>query len=155
MARKIVIIGGGITGAAIAYALAQKGERDVTVIEAGPLSAQSSGRSFGWINASYSIDTDHFAFRHRAMAAWRRYGRNTVSPHLSWPGGLIWEHTGPEMLAQANRLHDMNYAVEHFDKKMFSSHEPNISLLWQLLHILYMYYLENILPSYNPILDNF
>lgn len=127
MASRIVIIGGGIIGAAIAYALAEKGARHITVIEAGTLANQSSGRSFGWLNASFSIDAHHFTFRHDAMAAWRRFAQDKGSPHIRWTGGLVWEHTGDEMDMQATLLAERGYQVEEVDNKAFLKREPNIS----------------------------
>ena len=44
----VVIIGGGIAGAAAAYYLAKKGHR-VAVLEKGLIGAEQSGRNWGWV----------------------------------------------------------------------------------------------------------
>jgi glycine/D-amino acid oxidase-like deaminating enzyme len=48
-AADVVIIGGGLTGCATAYALAVAGVK-VTLLEAGPIGQGGSGFSSGWIN---------------------------------------------------------------------------------------------------------
>lgn len=56
MARRagVVIIGGGITGASIAYHLARRGVRDVLVLEKNFLASGATGRSSACIRQHYS-----------------------------------------------------------------------------------------------------
>jgi glycine/D-amino acid oxidase-like deaminating enzyme len=80
--EKIVIIGAGLIGATLAFQLARSG-RAVTVVEAGLPAAAASGRSFGWINASFALSEAHFALRVAGMAAhegWRRLCRAIIGP---------------------------------------------------------------------------
>ena len=51
---KIVIIGGGIMGLALAWNLAKRGERDVVVLEKGYLCAGASGRNGGGVRMQWS-----------------------------------------------------------------------------------------------------
>ncbi|WP_342784376.1 FAD-dependent oxidoreductase, partial [Thermofilum sp.] len=44
MTKHVVVIGGGVTGAAIAYDLAQRGAR-VTLLERGSIGSGTSGRT--------------------------------------------------------------------------------------------------------------
>jgi sarcosine oxidase, subunit beta len=55
---KIVIIGGGIMGLALAYDLAKRGERDVVVLEKGYLCAGASGRNGGGVRMQWSTPTN-------------------------------------------------------------------------------------------------
>jgi sarcosine oxidase subunit beta len=55
---KVVIIGGGIMGLALAYNLAQRGERDVVVLERGYLCAGASGRNGGGVRMQWSTRTN-------------------------------------------------------------------------------------------------
>ncbi|MFZ5441056.1 MAG: FAD-dependent oxidoreductase [Myxococcota bacterium] len=54
---KIVIIGGGIMGLALAWNLAEQGESDVVVLEKGYLCAGASGRNGGGIRAQWGTPT--------------------------------------------------------------------------------------------------
>lgn len=54
---KVVIIGGGIMGLALAWNLAQRGETDVVVLEKGYLCAGASGRNGGGIRAQWGTPT--------------------------------------------------------------------------------------------------
>ncbi len=54
---KIVIIGGGIMGLALAHNLAQLGESDIVVLEQGYLCAGASGRNGGGIRAQWGTPT--------------------------------------------------------------------------------------------------
>jgi sarcosine oxidase subunit beta len=54
---KVVIIGGGIMGLALAWNLAERGETDVVVLEQGYLCAGASGRNGGGIRAQWGTPT--------------------------------------------------------------------------------------------------
>ena len=113
----VVIIGGGIMGAALAHRLGGAGAR-VTVIEGA---AGATPASFGWINASFYLNEDHFALRTAGLEAWRRLGG-----HVTWSGCLCWEETGDALDAQRDRLTALGYDVEEVDAKQFATLEPNI-----------------------------
>src|SRR3989442_1706323 len=52
----VVIIGGGIKGASIAYHLTQRGHRNVVILEKETLASGCSGRTGGMIRQHYSSD---------------------------------------------------------------------------------------------------
>ncbi len=54
----IVIIGGGIIGASIAYQLAMRGATDILVVERGELASGSSGRATGGIRQQFADELD-------------------------------------------------------------------------------------------------
>src|SRR3989338_7869818 len=64
MAQKIIIVGAGIIGASLAFHLSRAGA-EVTVFEATQPASAATGRSFGWINASFYANPAH----HRLRAA--------------------------------------------------------------------------------------
>ena len=82
--ENIVIIGAGLIGATLAFQLARSG-RAVTVVEAGLPAQAASGRSFGWINASFALSEAHFALRVAGMAAHERLAR--AGPAITGPAG--------------------------------------------------------------------
>ncbi|PIE13334.1 MAG: fructosyl-amino acid oxidase [Rhodobacterales bacterium] len=126
MSERVIIIGAGITGAAIAFALSQRGA-EVTVVEAGQIAGAASGQSFGWINASFYADAAHFHLRHGGIAAWHRVCEQVKSDAITWPGSLVWDASPDELAAEAAALQEMGYAVEMLDKHAFARREPGVA----------------------------
>lgn len=122
MGRRIVIIGAGIIGAAAAFRLAQAGHA-VTVIEAGAPAGVATGRSFGWINASFHHDAAHFALRAEGIAAWRRL----ELPGVSWPGCLWFEEDGDAFTSVRSHLESLGYPVEELDRDAVAALEPALA----------------------------
>ena len=115
---KIVIVGGGIIGAALAHKVSRAGA-DVTVFEGAP---GATPASFGWVNASFFLTPDHFALRAAGIAAWRRLGG-----HVAWTGCLSWEEEGVALDAQRDRLAALGYEVEDVDAARFAALEPHVA----------------------------
>ncbi|WP_299374565.1 FAD-dependent oxidoreductase [uncultured Tateyamaria sp.] len=114
---KVVIIGGGIIGAALAHRLIRDGA-DVTVLDAG---LGATAASFGWINASFFLDDDHFRLRAEGIAAWRRLG-----VEIAWSGCLCWEESGDAFDAQAAALRALGYPVKEVDADWIRRAEPHL-----------------------------
>lgn len=93
----IVVAGAGIIGASIAYHLA-KGGAKVIVIEASEPAAGASGKSFGWINATFSKQPRHyFDFNVQAIAEWHRLQLELDGePAVHWGGSVAWRAPGTE-----------------------------------------------------------
>ncbi|WP_282128200.1 NAD(P)/FAD-dependent oxidoreductase [Roseobacter litoralis] len=122
---KVIIVGAGIIGALTAFHLARRGA-DVTVIEAGQPAGAASGASFGWINASFFLDRNHFDLRCAAMSAHRRLADTLTSRATLWQGCLSWEDpTGLE--ANHDMLESYGYAVSILGKDEIAALEPAIS----------------------------
>ncbi len=51
---EVVIVGGGVMGAAVAWHLAWAGVRDVLLLEAAELGSGSSGKPLGGVRAQFS-----------------------------------------------------------------------------------------------------
>ncbi|WP_299731378.1 FAD-dependent oxidoreductase [uncultured Tateyamaria sp.] len=115
---KIVIVGGGIIGAALARSLCTAGA-DVTLFEGAP---GATPASFGWVNASFFLTPEHFALRAEGLAAWRRLGG-----HVTWAGCLCWEETGAAFDAQRDQLCALGYAVEEVTPDRWAALEPDIA----------------------------
>lgn len=107
--KHAIIIGAGIIGAASAYYLAKAGWR-LTVIDSGDAGGLATRASFGWINASFHLDDDHFRLRHAGMAAHRALAAE-VSGYHTWPGCLWFEDQGEEATEFAAKLTALGYAV--------------------------------------------
>lgn len=122
---RVVIVGAGILGASLSYALSRRGAA-VTVVDAAAPAAGATGHSFGWINASFFADAAHFAFRSEGIDAHRRLCRDLELP-VSWSGCLCWEHQGDALEAQAGVLRNLGYSVEALSKSALQKREPHLS----------------------------
>src|ERR671922_2344770 len=80
-----VVIGGGVNGAAIAYALAARGQR-VTLVEKAAMASGASGRSSALVRMHYTNEWD-------ARLAWASF---PVFRHWSeiMGGPPVFTHTG-------------------------------------------------------------
>ncbi len=120
----ILVIGAGLIGAAIAHRLAPHAH--VTVIEATTPAAQASGKSFGWINASFYLTPAHHALRVQAIAAHRRLDAD-LRTGIQWTGTLWWEEPGPAFDATHEALTDLGYPTRLIDADEFQRLEPSIA----------------------------
>lgn len=120
-----IILGAGLIGAALAYRLTQRGGR-VTVIEAGLPAGAASGRSFGWINASFALNEAHFALRVAGMAAHRRLAADLPGLHHE-TGCLWWEDQGPAFHATADRLEAAGYPLQRLTRAGAMAAEPALA----------------------------
>lgn len=97
MSSDLVVVGGGIVGASVAYHAAQAGAV-VDVVDAGRPGAGVTAASFGWIGAS-GVRTGPAAER-RASATqeYRRLEAELPGLRVTWSGSLSWgaEDGAPE-----------------------------------------------------------
>ncbi|MEL6884038.1 MAG: FAD-dependent oxidoreductase [Pseudomonadota bacterium] len=116
---RIIIVGGGIIGAALARKLADAGA-DVLVFDSR--AAGATGASFGWVNASFYLDDHHFALRMVGIDAWRG-----LDVPLNPCGCLCWEGEGDDLDRQRDALTLRGYGVEEVDKARFAALEPHVA----------------------------
>ena len=128
MAEHVLVVGAGLIGAGVARALARGGVQ-VTVVEAGLPAGLASGRSFGWINASFFLNADHFRLRHAAMAAHRRLAAVLPGTGHRWTGCLWWEEQGDALDRMAAELAGLGYAVETLIAAEVTAREPALALV--------------------------
>lgn len=121
----IAVIGAGIVGAAIAYRLAKAGGR-VTVVEAASPAAAATGKSFGWINASFFANPAHFQLRAAAIDAHRALDAE-IETGVQWTGALWWEESGSAFDRQAESLTALGYPVRVVNRAEFSALEPAVA----------------------------
>ena len=89
--RRIVVVGGGIVGASIAYRLVRRGA-EVTLLEKAKPAAGATGKSFAWINATYSKQPrNYFDLNVMGMAGWRRLDHEFSGDlQIQWGGCVEW-----------------------------------------------------------------
>ena len=93
----IVIAGAGIIGASIGYHLAKRGAQ-VTILERVSPGSGATGKSLGWINATFSKrPRAYFDLNYAGIAAWRRLQIELDGElKVQWGGSVSWFPSGPE-----------------------------------------------------------
>ncbi len=76
----VVIIGGGISGTAIAYFLARRGCTDVLLLEANELGSGTTSAAAGGIRAQFSTEIN-IRCSLLSLPFWQRFEAETSSPH--------------------------------------------------------------------------
>ena len=87
--QKILVVGGGIVGAALAWSLARRGAA-VTLLERERPAAGSTSRAFAWINVSHGQPEPYRQLRHLAVEEWRCIEPQLPGLSIDWCGALTW-----------------------------------------------------------------
>ena len=100
--ESVVIAGGGIIGANLAYRFAKRGA-SVTVVERTKPASGATANSFAWINSTYSKQPlAYFNLNRLGIEAWQQLDRELPGDlPLRWGGSVEWY--GDEARAKAFR----------------------------------------------------
>ena len=71
---RLAVVGGGLTGIAVALGLIERGQNDVLVVDAAEPGAGASGRNGGFVFAGYSLDNDSLVDQLGSTAARTLHG---------------------------------------------------------------------------------
>ena len=118
-----LIIGAGITGAALAWQLSRRGEA-ITLVSTHAEGGLASAASFGWLNASYFLSHPHYRLRHEGLAAHRRLAEALPGLPTSWQGCLWYEATGEAQEETASDLLALGYKVDRLTKAQIAERLP-------------------------------
>ena len=118
-----LIIGAGITGAALAYQLSRRGE-PVTIVSTHAEGGLASAASFGWLNASYFLNHPHYHLRHEGLAAHRRLTDALPGLPTTWQGCLWYEATGDAQNETASDLAALGYHVDRLTHAQIAERLP-------------------------------
>jgi D-hydroxyproline dehydrogenase subunit beta len=118
-----LIIGAGITGAALAFQLTRRGER-VTLISTHAEGGLASAASFGWLNASFYLSHAHYHLRHEGLAAHHRLQDAVPGLCTSWQGCLWYEATGAAQEETASDLAALGYRVDRLTRAQIAARLP-------------------------------
>ena len=130
----VVVVGGGMLGASLAYRLARAGAA-VTVVDSGEPGRGTSGSSFAWANANDKTPLDYFRLNKAGMEAHRRLRDDLLASGED--GGWLHEGGGLELageagrealLSKAARLKSWGYRIEVLDPAAPAVHglEPHL-----------------------------
>ena len=125
MKRKVLVIGAGIIGAAIARHVARAGPA-VTVIDSGEPGGLATRASWGWINASWGNPEPYVKLRLAAIAAWHRLAGELPEVGTNWCGGLLWDLPPAELQQYAEQHSTWGYDIRCVERAEIMALEPNL-----------------------------
>jgi glycine/D-amino acid oxidase-like deaminating enzyme len=113
---RIVIVGAGIIGGALADQLATRRGSDVVLIDRSSPGLGTSRASFAWLNANKKQPRAYFDFSVEAMHEWRRLAGEFGRPSWFQPAGnLAWAispRAREELVERVDRLRAWGYGAE-------------------------------------------
>ncbi len=124
---RIAIVGGGYAGVCLALGLAERGIRDVVLLERDGIGHGASGRNGGFVFGGYSLGEDALLRRVGAASARALYARTTRAVELiherirryaiecdAVDAGVIWANwfRDPAVLRRRQRLLKDTYGVD-------------------------------------------
>ncbi len=124
---RVLIVGAGIIGASIAHHLTRRGTAVTLVDRAGP-AAEASGRSFGWINASYGNPEPYFRLRFQSLLEYRRLEWETGGGlTVKWGGSLLWEPDAGVLADYVAGHRAWGYGLRWVGREAFRALEPQVA----------------------------
>lgn len=102
--KRIVVVGAGITGASIAWHLAQL-EYDIVIIEQNEPASGATGSAFGWLTGAVSDDAPDVFLRRAALADWHRLEEQIQGLQINWCGSLKYDAIPQACLPDEHLLH--------------------------------------------------
>jgi hypothetical protein len=123
-ADHVVIVGGGVLGASLAYHLSRRGAQ-ITLLEKEAPAAGATSRSFAWINADFSKQPlDYHTFN--KLGVWAHHLLQQELPRLpvEWGGCLQWHVDivrAERLRRQLRQLEAWGYDVRSVSEAEFHS----------------------------------
>lgn len=127
---RIVVAGGGIMGANLAYRLAKRGAA-VTLLERTRPASGATANSFAWINSTYSKQPwAYFNLNRLGIEAWQQLDREMPGElPLRWGGSVEWyaeERRAAEFREEVRRHQAWGYPTHPIDEAALRALERHI-----------------------------
>lgn len=126
---RIVVVGAGIVGSAIAFHLSRR-HSNVTVVEAGRAGSGATLASYAWINSRDKTPREYHDLNRRSLDMWSRFAQDlNADIGLRWGGEMRWSATdeGAEtLLNRAAELRSWGYPVIEITKAQARAMEPGV-----------------------------
>lgn len=128
---RIVIAGGGILGASLAYQLARRGAQ-VTLIERDAAASGATSKSFAWINATFSKQPwSYYQLNRLGMLGWRHLDAELEGElGVRWGGSVEWyadaERAG-QLREEVRKHAAWGYPAHMIEPSKLATLEPHVS----------------------------
>jgi len=123
----IIIIGGGIIGAAFSYAASQRAMGRILLIDNGtpsPADDSATARSWAWVNAATNNDKSYFQLRHASMQIWEEWIAAEAGLEKTASGGFLWDLPGPQLEDYIETHAKWGYPVNAMGRAAIAEHLP-------------------------------
>ena len=133
--KHYLVVGAGIVGTSIAYALQQAGQK-VTLIDKDFPAAHASSHTFAWINASYPKQPLNYHLLSRLGLDIYRKWDTYLDLNINWNGSLEWferDEENQNMFKQIALIQQYGSATEIITKKEALADEPNLIFSQELI----------------------
>lgn len=130
MSLKVVVVGAGVMGAAMAAELARHG-CSVTVLDSGAPASGTSGATFSWTNSNNKTPRSYHDLNVEGLRAHRRLAQEAAS--CDWyheRGNLEWKAdpaARENQRRKAERLTDWGYPVRWLEPSQARELEPDLA----------------------------
>lgn len=124
---RVVVIGAGVVGAAVAYRLVQGGAK-VHLVDRSRPGSGTSDRSFAWMNANEKLPKQYYELNLAGMRE-HRLLRDELGK-ASWLhgcGNLEWRQDG-QLAAKVDRLRSWGYDAELVEPAEVQARQPGLRL---------------------------
>ena len=129
--KHVVVVGGGIVGASIAWRVASRGDR-VTIIDQAEPGSGASSHSFAWINAGAKQPVGYHNLNRRSLEMWPRFAEALGEDiGLRWGGKLSWEADAEgarALQARVQQLQSWGYPSRLISREELQELEPSLSI---------------------------
>ncbi|KAK8001569.1 hypothetical protein PG991_013791 [Apiospora marii] len=118
----VVVVGGGIVGASLAWHLAH--ETNVTVVAEHP-GGVATPNSFAWVNAAYDNPKFYYDFRVRSMKRWAEIAEEMPGGlPLHWGGSVTWSMPPDELEKYEKQHQAWGYDIVRVNRTEIGEIEP-------------------------------
>lgn len=129
--KSVVVIGGGIVGASIAWRIASRGQQ-VTLIDKAEPGSGASSHSFAWINAGAKEPIGYHNLNRRSLEMWSRFAAALGEDvGLRWGGKISWENepaAAAQLIARVNQLQSWGYPSREVSADELAELEPSLEI---------------------------
>jgi glycine/D-amino acid oxidase-like deaminating enzyme len=124
--KHVIVVGGGIIGASLAYHLVRAGARVTLLDEEKERGGVATPKSWAWINASWGNAEAYFRLRLHSMTLWRGLDKAVPGLRVNWCGGLLWDLPEDELRSYVKRQSSWGYDIKLVDRERAWKIEPNL-----------------------------